>query len=398
MAVRVKAKVKRELLIWTRETAGFGSIAEAAERVGVSVERLSSWESGDDAPTIGQLRTLARVYRRPLSVFYLQEVPRDFLVVRDLRRLPGVGLRRFSPELLQEVRVAQQRRELALELQQDLGEGPTRFALNTSLDQDPERVGQRVRAALGVSATTQARWSDRDGRSAYNAWRERIEGLGVLVFQITRIEMQEASGFALSDEVLPTIAVNRKAPLTRRTFTLLHEFAHLMLRISSVSDFDVDAARPPEDQRVEIFCNQVAAATLIPRDSLLREAIVMERGSRSVAWSDQEISALARVYGVSREALVRRLLTFERTTAAFYRQKRSQYLAEMEAEKIRQLGEEPDFKRNMPQEAMSNIGKPFIRMVLGNYYQDRLTLSEVSGYLGVRTRHVPALESATGVV
>jgi hypothetical protein len=31
-------------------------------------------------------------------------------------------------------------------------------------------------------------------------------------------------------------------------------------------------------------------------------------------------------------------------------------------------------------------------MVLDNYHQDRLTLSEVSGYLGLKVKHVPRLE------
>jgi Zn-dependent peptidase ImmA (M78 family) len=42
------------------------------------------------------------------------------------------------------------------------------------------------------------------------------------------------------------IAVNRKDPPTRRTFSLLHEFAHLMVRISGVSDLEADAKRPPK--------------------------------------------------------------------------------------------------------------------------------------------------------
>ena len=105
------------------------------------------------------------------------------------------------------------------------------------------------------------------------------------------------------------IAVNRNDALTRRTFSLVHELAHLMIRVSGVSELETDANRPPEDQRIEVFCNSVAAAALMPRDVLLAQPRVAAQGARSTNWSDAEISDLARNFNVSREAVLRRLLT-----------------------------------------------------------------------------------------
>jgi Zn-dependent peptidase ImmA (M78 family) len=127
--------------------------------------------------------------------------------------------------------------------------------------------------------------------------------------------------------------------------------------------------------------------------------IVIAKGERSTNWSDAEVRELAREFSVSREALLRRLLTFNRTTPEFYGQKRQQYLAEYLAQKARRK-EEPedtDMKRNMPQETVSNFGKPLVRMLLGNYYLDRITLSEVSGYLGLKVKHIPKLEQVAGL-
>ena len=36
-------------------------------------------------------------------------------------------------------------------------------------------------------------------------------------------------------------------------------------------------------------------------------------------------------------------------------------------------------------------------MVLNNYYQDRITLNDVSSYLGLRVRHVPKIEQTLGL-
>lgn len=49
-------------------------------------------------------------------------------------------------------------------------------------------------------------------------------------------------------------------------------------------------------------------------------------------------------------------------------------------------------RRNMPQESLSNLGRSFVGLVLGNYHQRRITLSDVSGYLGIRVKHVESLQ------
>jgi Zn-dependent peptidase ImmA (M78 family)/transcriptional regulator with XRE-family HTH domain len=393
----VKALINPALITWARQSAGF-TTAEAATRLGVDEGRLAAWEavSAADAPSIPQLRKIAALFRRPLAVFYMATAPEGFVVMRDLRRLPGAGARRFSPRLQMEIRAVNERRELALELATDLEQQLSKFSLSAAVGEDPELVGARVRATLGVTTELQGRWRDSDGRAGFNAWRTRIEDVGALVFQSTRFSTEEASGFAIAGDILPIVVVNRNDTLTRRTFSLLHELAHLMIRISAVSDLETDAARPPEDQPIEVFCNQVAAAALMPKDALLKDSRVIARGQRSESWSDDELSDLARQFNVSREAMLRRLLTFDRTTLAFYGKKRTQYNDEWATNKALRKAQpqETEMKRNMPQETVSNFGRPFVRMLLGNYYQDRITLSEVSGYLGLKVKHIPKLEQA----
>jgi Zn-dependent peptidase ImmA (M78 family) len=393
----VFANVKPEILLWARESAGF-SLSEAAISMAKSEGTLSQWENGSAAPTIPQLRKLAQLYKRPLGVFFLQEVPKGFQVISDFRRLPGGQPRHFSPLLTQEIRVAHQRRELALELLSELDEEPKAFGLSFEHTVDPEIAGQMVRDYLGLSmGDMDAYRGDATGRKGFNSWRQRIENIGVLVFQASRIPSDEASGFALAYDVLPTVVINRKDAPVRRLFSLAHEFAHLALRKSGVSDLDIDAMRPPEDSIIEVFCNRVAAAALIPTQSFITEPTITAHGT-AMSWSDEEIATLANRYNVSREAILLRLLTFDRTTRNFYQVKRNEYAEEFRRKKLLERESSPSkpIPRNMPQEALSNFGRPFVEMVLGSYYQDRLTLSEVSGYLGLRTQHVEKLQSKLG--
>ncbi len=394
----VFANVKPEILQWARVSAGF-SLSEAAISMAKTEDILSGWENGLAVPTIPQLRKLAQLYKRPLGVFFLQAVPCGFQVISDFRRLASGQPRNFSPELTQEIRVAHQRRELAMELLSDLDEEQKPFGLTFGLTIDPETAGQMVCEFLGITMNVMDSYrGDATGRKGFNLWRQHIENSGVLVFQTTRIPSEEVSGFALAYDVLPTVVINRKDAPVRRLFSLAHEFAHLALRKSGVSDLDIDAIRPPEDSAIEVFCNRVAAAALMPLRIFEAEPTVVTHGA-SKSWTDGEIATLANRYNVSRDAILLRLLAFDRTTYRFYQAKHEEYAEEYRRKKILERGSSPSksIPRNMPQEVLSNFGRPFVEIIMGNYYQDRLTLSEVSGYLGLRIQHVEKLQSKLGV-
>jgi hypothetical protein len=143
---------------------------------------------------------MASLFKRPLAAFYLAEAPQGFQVMRDLRRLPGTGTRRLGSAVQLEIRAAAERRELALELSADIDEAVTAFDFSATDRDDPETVGLRIRQALGVTDQLQANWKDANGRTGFNAWRARIEEAGVLIFQTTLFESDEASGFAIASD------------------------------------------------------------------------------------------------------------------------------------------------------------------------------------------------------
>ncbi len=49
-------------------------------------------------------------------------------------------------------------------------------------------------------------------------------------------------------------------------------------------------------------------------------------------------------------------------------------------------------KRNMPQEAISNLGRRYVHLILQNYQEERITLMDASDYLGVRAEKVRSVE------
>jgi Zn-dependent peptidase ImmA (M78 family)/DNA-binding XRE family transcriptional regulator len=386
----VKAFVKGTLLVWARESAGLKR-SEVSQKLNVSEDAIGKWEGDEDKPSISQLRKLSEVYKRPLAVFYLPEPPTDFQALRDFRRRDEKQELRLSPKLRYEIRQSEERRDAALELLDSMDERIRPFSGSASIFQNPEHTAKTIRAMLGVKFADQLRWK-KGQYDPFNNWRLAIERAGVLVFQATDIDPDEAAGFSLKNAKLPVITVNIKDSPNARAFTLLHELTHLMLHQNSVcNELSREGKRERDAEKVEVFCNHVAGAVLIPRDLLLDEPSVSNHSS-GPEWEDTDLEALSARYGASREAVLRRLLILGRTDKEFYRAKREQYREEWE-----------ENQKNRPkggfapphQIALSSGGKTFIDLVLRSYYRKKITLSDVSSLLGVRLKHLPKIERAS---
>jgi Zn-dependent peptidase ImmA (M78 family)/DNA-binding XRE family transcriptional regulator len=391
MAKSVPAIVQPSVLAWARKSAGY-SLEEAAKKLQTTPEKLNSWETGKKPPSIGKVRKMVTVYKRPLHFFFLDEPPVDPPIPHDFRRLPVDGIIHYEPALRFQVRAAYERRQIALDLAADLDVKPVRFSLTANLTDDPEALSERVRSFLDVSIADQKR-AHRPGDN-YRFWRSSLETKDILVFQFIGVRPKQMLGFSLSFDQLPVIAINRKLKANGRVFTLLHELAHLLVGESGVCDLAEDHLGSPMDQRTEVFANRVAAAVLLPKGSFLNEPIVSRRGSGQHEWSNDELEGLANTYGVSEETVLRRLLSLGRTTATFYARKRAEYLAryqrieDQESEAV----DQDEFKRNRPREVISDFGRFFTRLVLANYSQDRISLTDASKFLGVKAPMVERVE------
>jgi Zn-dependent peptidase ImmA (M78 family) len=172
---------------------------------------------------------------------------------------------------------------------------------------------------------------------------------------------------------------------------MIHELAHILLRDAGLCvPRPEDVLEPTNDeQRVEVFCNQVAGSTLVPTDSLLSEPIVVANRTDE-GWQDAEVQGLADRYGVSREVILRRLLGTHRISESFYRRKvreiREEY-ARAEGGSRRE-GFPPPYRV-----AVSSAGPTFVKLVLNSYYGDHITASDVADFLDVRLKHLPRIES-----
>lgn len=387
MANTGEAIVTPALLVWGRESIGL-TVEDAARSIGVTPERLREWEAGASHPTIRQAREAARVYRRPFAAFYLPEPPRTFSVPHDFRTLGNQGVTKRSPALLSELRRVDYQRSLFVDLT-DGKERPEWQGSSTPTD-SVEDVAGKARTILGVDTALQSSWGSVES-NVFREWRSAFERAGVLVFQVEGVDVSEMRGAALPNGT-PAIVANGKDSMAARVFTLCHEFAHLLLNTPGICDLTEEMAARTPDAKIERFCNEVAAAMLLP-GAALTSMMGLHPGESLQTLTDGDWQALAHAadfFGVSREVVMRRLVSLKRAPFALFRivLERSQAEHRARLEKLQQAAK----KGRGPEEAMKVLirsGPAYTRTILEAYDREDITSSDVAEFLGVRLKHLP---------
>lgn len=382
MGKPIRAEVDGRILAWARSLLRM-TIPVAAKKIGVSPEQLKAWEGGQAVPTVVQLRKAARVYGQSFAVFFLPEPPDEFDPdLPDYRRAPGVSRGDLSPEFLLDIRTSAERRESYLEVLMASGQEFRDFSLEANVTENPESVGKRFRVQLRVTKADQLAWPDE--RIAFNAWRAAVEDAHVLVFQSGDVALTEMRGYSIAEYPYPVVVVNRKDLYRARIFSLLHELCHLAVRRSGICDLKSSLDLPPEEQRIEVFCNAVGAATLVPGEWFLSEERVVEASAGEV--SDSTIRDLARRYSVSGEVVFRRLLTFGRASEEEYRRYR---------DRLDRYGGPPGKTGKgfvpPPTDVISKAGRRYAGTILSAYRQSVITGSDTAALLDARLKHLDAI-------
>lgn len=371
--------VQPSVLQWARETAGL-SHEEVANKLKRDPSDILDWEAGTGAPTYPQLERLAyEVYKRPLAMFFLPAPPAERSPAAEFRTLPADEQESLSADTRYQVRLAKAF-QLSLE---ELHEGrnpvanPIFRAITLTTQSDVAASAAAIRERLGFS--TQDQRATRSVEEALKAWRRAVEEAGVYVFKHS-FKQKRISGFCLQHEQFPVIYLNNGNKKTRQAFSLMHELAHLLLRVNGISSLDevTFGGYSPEQKRIEIFCNRIAAEVLFPGDAFDAE-IAAARDT-----SDPWIAQIATRYRISREVVLRRLLDRGLIT-------REEYLEKSRA--WANAAEGGGSGGNYYATNASYLGDKYLRLVFGKHYKGQLSIEQVADYLGVKTGSVSGLET-----
>lgn len=374
--------INPRMLEWAREQCRM-DIATVASRLKKKESHLLDWESGQSVPTLSQLRKLASLYKRSVGVFFLNNEPSSGPRPVDYRRFELSEQHVMSTELVNTIRDAEAKRLAALDIYVQADDQPPAFDAWISGDMPAESAALMLSDRLSVGMQTRRGWSDEF--QALSAWKVRVEALGVLVMQSSGVLLSETRGCSLALFPLPVIILNASDSPLGRIFTLLHELTHLARSESGLCDEIEEAPRDASSQSVEVYCNRVAGAVLVPTADLLGQPDVATSNG-AVAWSSDQLRGLRRTFWASREVILRRLLILKRATMAHYRYMRDIFQDEYARMSPRPSGPVPISRRVL----LSN-GQRLTRLVVEAYDASVITGPELSRILGTKLDHLPQI-------
>jgi Zn-dependent peptidase ImmA (M78 family)/DNA-binding XRE family transcriptional regulator len=320
----------RKVLRWARERRAI-TIADAANRVGVKPDALEAWETeSGPLPTVRQGRILADLYRRSFLEFFRDELPPD----DKPKLIPDFRLHRQTREPPQTLELrdlqvwAEEIRLNALDLYEILNEEVPSVLSNTraALSDSPEEAADRARKAIGFSLKEQRGLKAVEREALPSVFRRKLEGAGMLVLRSSELKNVGARGLCIAERPLPIIIFGHEAA-SAQMFTLAHELGHVVLGESAISGPPGVADSATYAAKVERWCNQFAAAFLVPASALSHIRLVPNYPAPK--FDDASLGDLARTFGVSRHAMLLRLIDLGYVEAAYYRnEKRAQFLAQ----------------------------------------------------------------------
>lgn len=332
------------------------SIEEVAQRLGIEAEQLQAWEEEQLEPPVEILLDLAELYRRSIDYFLTPTPPPP----EDITfRLPGRHAILDLPlEARQVVREFEELCRAATEMERLVEGVPGPELPRQLMEDDPDQLAVRERERLGL------------GDRPIKKLRTFLEEQGIRIFELPVPENVFSGLSWWHDEYGPCILINASDTAPRRAFTVAHEYAHLLAHDKPfVCDLNVEV------QRDERFANRFARSFLMPASDVRRT--FQRRELSGTALTDKQLGSLASRYGVSLEAMARRLeelrLVPRGTTDSF--------IAAWEAR-----GKPRPWGRGRAPKWRRRVGDTFSRTAFRAYWEGQISIGKLAEYLGLDAR------------
>ena len=379
-----KPKINREILKWARTSARI-SLEKAAKTISKSstADRIKEWESpeGKESPSLPQLKKLARLYRRPMEVFSLPYIPKEFPTLKDFRATKD----ELSTAVVFMMREIQEKQEWLSNYYRSKG-SKLPFAGKYNIKHDPAVVAADIRKTLGIALKDKP-----DKPLKY--WITKAEEKRIFVALSsnfhTRLKLDSDvfKGFVIADPYAPFIFLNSDDWDQGQLFTLVHELAHVWIGVSGISN-EIGIISPGSDlHAVEKFCNEVAALALLPEE----EVKTFHPGKGDLEFKN--VVKASRRFGVHNSIMVKRMTVLGiagDNSDALLKSANELWkeFLEKEAKKPKSKGG-PNYYIMV----LRRNSKTFANVVMENYKRGRISGADASRLLNVREANFGKLET-----
>ena len=385
-----KAYITPNVLKWARESARMTEEIACA-KVSVSIEKLKEWEDGVSLPTIRQAQTLAKAYKRPFALLFLPDVPRDFQPLQDYRKSGSKSLSTSSVFIIRET---QQKQSWIRELYEENKEKELSFVGKFNIYDNPEIVANGILETLNINP------SDYKTENPIKEWIDKAESKGVFISRTSfihsrlKLDSDEIQGFAIADKYAPFVFINSDDWNAPQLFTLVHELAHIWIAETGISnEIEINIKDKDKYHPIELFCNEVAASALIPKE-------IINNFDKSTFSDSKEIFKYAKNLGVSSFALLVRAYNLNIINFATYQILRkdaeyqfTEFLKREAEKKAKQKEKEQKGGPNYFLLQLNRISRLFTQTVLDTFRGGGIEPSLASNLLNVQINKFQKLEA-----
>lgn len=360
---------------WARSRAGFE--LEDAQKY---FKKIAAWENGEASPTYVQLEQMAEKFKCPVAVFFFPAPPTLPDVQGSFRTLSANDYTLIPRTVKAILRKAQAMQMNLAELND--GRNPAERLITRDLRFDTDTpvhvIASSIRSYLGISLELQQKWQSAE--EALEHWRDVLAGVGIFVFK-DPFHAPGHFGFCIYDEEFPVIYVNNSSTKTRQIFTLFHELGHLLFHTSGVDVADETYVQklPDELHQIEVLCNKLAGEFLLPDNEFERQMAGRPPTRDTAVW-------LANLYCISRELVYRKMLDKGWIGPEEYKTAAKLWAAQSKS------GAGGDHYYNQ----IAYLGRRYIDLAFKRYYQQRFDESQLSDYLNIKPKNLPAFETKYG--
>lgn len=373
--------VNGQILRWARESYNM-STSETAMALGIDEQRYIKWESGEEFPTYAKLKKISDVLHKPSALFFFPEPPQIQSIKGDLRTLSREVSGRLSKQVIQQFEKAW---AYQMDLKELYGEKQSILAMRHTFPTDRTKLCEYFRKALAFPISAQK--DRRSDKVVFEIFREKFYEVGIYVFK-DAFKDNSISGLCLNDSQYPIIIINNAMSFARQNFTLFHELYHLIADTSGAEIIRDDYYVYLDEQQscVEKACDAFANEFLVPmadfQIELARETV-----------DEIRITELAKLYSVSKEAIMYKLYTMKLISPEQYNALKETFYGDA----IRNGAKTSVTERaggNYYYTKLSYLGSRYTGDVFRQYFSGKIDKLRASEMLHSKVDHLPKLETA----
>jgi len=362
----LKLKANPEIIEWIIKTSGW-DLKDLLTKIDVSENTYRKWIDGRDKPTIKQLKSISWKTKRPLALFFSDKIPKEKPLPKDYRLNPEKE-GQFNKKTIFAIRKSRKLQSIL----KDFGENTLSGILKKtkiSIKDSPQEAAKSLRERFNLTEDFQRKG---DSYKFFKFLRNKLEEEKIFNFQIS-MPLEDARGFALSDEPPRIIVVNSGDIIEARIFTLIHEFGHILL-----GDTELSIPNFKDTNKTERWCNEFSSAFLLPLG--IAKRIFKENDKTLMEY--ETLKRLSRKYKVSKSMLLYNMVKLKFIHPSDYENYLNRYTKQEYIEKASSSGGGISAEKR----CLSELGASFVSLVADNIDKKTITYSDALDYLSIKSR------------